>query len=95
MKKPILIIIFLLGLIVVLSMVKAVMHNRLSTSGVFVGKVEEEINLYKTQNAILSEELLILSSLTNIAAKATELGFIKENSSLLVLKTSRPLALKP
>lgn len=95
MKKPYFIIIFLIGLIITLSVIKVIVYNRLSTSGVFVGKVEEEINFYKTQNAILSEDLLILSSLTNIASHATELGFVKENSSLVVLKTSRPLAIKP
>lgn len=94
MKKPIFLIIFLLGLIIALSMVKAVFYNRLSASGAFVGEVEDKINFYKTQNAILSEELLILSSLTSIADKALELGFIKEKDSLLVLKTSRSLAVK-
>ena len=92
MRKPYYIIIFLLGLVVVLSVVKAVAYNRLSTSGVFVGKAEEEISSYKTQNAILSEELLTFSSLTNISAKAEEAGFTNE-SSLLTLKKSAPLAL--
>lgn len=92
MKKPSHIIIFLLGLIITLSIVKAIVYNRLSTSGVYVGKIEEEIGFYKTQNAILSEKLLAFSSLTNISAKATELGFVK-NSSLMVLKRL-PLAVK-
>lgn len=94
MKKPALIIVFLLGIIITLSIVKAILYNRLSTSGVFVGKVEDEIGYYKTQNSILSEELLTSSSLMNIAAKASELGFTDKGSSLLVLKTSRPLAVK-
>lgn len=92
MKKPAVIIVFLLGIIITLSVVKAILYNRLSTSGVFVGKVEEENSYYKTQNAILSEELLSSSSLMNIADKALELGFTKEGSSLMVIKTSRPLA---
>jgi len=94
MKKPSLIIIFLIGLIVVLSVVKAIVYNRLSTSGAFVGEVEEQISFYKTQNAILSEELLASSSLTNIITKTSELEFTNEDQSLLVLKTSRPLAVK-
>lgn len=92
MKKPALVIIFLIGIIISLSIVKVIADNRLSTSGVFVGKVEEEISFYKTQNAILSEELLASSSLMNVAAKAVELGFTSEDSSVMVLKTSRPLA---
>ncbi len=94
MKRPTLIIIVLIGLIVALSVVKAIVYNRLSTSGVFVGEVEERISFYKTQNAILSEELLTSSSLTNIVAKAEELGFSNSGSSLLVLRTSTPLAVK-
>jgi len=92
MKKPSLIIIVLVGLVVALSMIKAIVYNRLSTSGVYVGKIEEEIGFYKTQNAKLLEKLLAFSSLTNISAKATELGFAK-NTSLMVLKTL-PLAVK-
>lgn len=91
MKKPAFVIISLLGIVIVLSVVKVIIHNRLSTSGVFVSKVEREIDFYKTQNAILSEKLLTQSSLTNISEKAEKLGFVKENS-LMVIKTSRPLA---
>ena len=94
MKKSSLIITVLIGLIVVLSVVKAVVHNRLSTEGVFVAELEKKISFYKTQNAILSEDLLTSSSLTNIKDIASELGFINKNQSLLVLKTSRPLAVK-
>lgn len=94
MKKPYLLIIFLIGLTISLSVVKAAAYNRLSTSGVFVGKLEDEIDYYKTQNAILSEKLLTFSSLTYVADKAMESGFVKEDSSLMVLKTSRSLAVK-
>lgn len=92
MKKPSLIIIILFGLIITLSIVKVMAYNRLSTSGVFVGKVEEEITSYKRQNAILTQELLNNSSLTNISVKAEKIGFVKEDS-LMILKTS-PLAVK-
>ena len=94
MKKPRLIIILLIGIIISLSIVKAIVHNRLSTTGVFVSKVEEEINFYKTQNAILSEKLLTLSSLTNISERAKKEGFTNQDKSPMVLKTSKPLAVK-
>jgi cell division protein FtsL len=93
MKKPVLIIIFLIGLIVVLSVTKAIVYNRLSTLGIYLGKVEQQTNFYKTQNAILLEKVLTESSLTNIIEKAQELGFAKENV-LMVVRTSRPLAVK-
>lgn len=93
MKRSYFIIIFLLGVVISLSITKAILHNMLSTSGVFVSKVEQEINFYKTQNAILSEELLTASSLTNINEKALAVGFTNENT-LMTLKASRPLAIR-
>ena len=95
MRKPSLIITFLIGIIIALSIVKAVVYNRLSTTGVFVSKVEEEVNSYKTQNAKLLEKLLTLSSLTNIKERAKKEGFTNQDKSLMVLKTSKPLAVRP
>lgn len=91
MKKAYLVVIFLVGLIVALSVAKAVSHNMLSTSGIFVSKTEREISYYKTQNAILLESYLTASSLTNVLQKAKDLGFTDEHV-LMVLKTSRSLA---
>lgn len=94
MKKPNLVIMVLIGLIVVLSVVKAVVHNRLSTEGVFIAEIEKKISFYKTQNVILSSDLLTSSSLTNIKDIALESGFTSKDQSLLVIKTSRPLVVK-
>jgi len=94
MKKAYIILLFLLGLVISLSVGKAFLHNMLSTSGIFVSKAQEEINFYKTQNAILSEKLLAASSLTNIAEKAKQLGFTTKNS-LMIIKTSGSLAVRP
>ena len=94
MKKPALIITILVGLVVVLSIARVVVYNRLSTSGVLVGELEEQISFYKTQNAILAQEVLTSSSLTSIVTRAKELGFSNKDQSLLVIKTSRPLAVK-
>ena len=94
MKKPALIITFLVGLVVVLSIARVVVYNRLSTSGVLVGELEDQVSLYKTQNAILAQDVLTSSSLTSIVTRAKELGFSNKDQSLLVIKTSRPLAVK-
>lgn len=94
MRKPILIITILVGLTITLSIGRAFLNNMLSTSGIYVSQAEQEINSYKTQNTILSEELLTASSLTNIAGKAEQLGFTNENTSM-VLRTSSSLAAKP
>lgn len=94
MKKAYILIIILLGTVLSLAVGKAILQNTLSTSGIFVSRVERDINFYKTQNAILSEELLIASSLTNITKKAYELGFVNGNA-LMLIKTSMPLAARP
>lgn len=94
MKKAYIVITFLLGVVIALSMVRAVLYNVLSTSGIVVSKAEQEISLYKTQNAILSEELLAASSLTSIVEKAKQSGFIGEKD-LMIIKTSGPLAVRP
>jgi hypothetical protein len=94
MKRSLLVIMFLVGLVALLSIGKAILQNALSTSGIFVDEAQQEISYYKTQNAILSEELLAASSLSTIAKKAGEAGFVSENNQF-VLKTSRPLSYRP
>jgi hypothetical protein len=94
MKKPYLIITILIGLISILSMGKAILQNNFSVSGILISEIEQKINYYKTQNAILSEDLLTASSLVNIIEKASGSGFTNENT-LMVLKTSSPLAIRP
>ena len=80
-------------IIIFLSIVQAVVSNRLSTAGLMVGKIEDEIRFYKTQNSFLSEELFRSSSLGTLASKAEELGFIEEKSPL-VLTTSDVVAVR-
>lgn len=94
MKKSYTIVIFLLGLSTLLAMGKAILQNSLSTSGIFVSEMQQEINSYKTQNAILSERLLTASSLTTIIEKARKAGFTSENN-LMVLRSSGSLAVRP
>jgi hypothetical protein len=94
MKRAYSLMIFLLGLVILLSIGKAILQNTLSTSGIFVSEAQREVNFYKTQNAILSEELLTASSLTKIAEEASKVGFVSGNNQF-VLKTSNPLSLKP
>ena len=94
MKKAYLLTISLVGLAVLLSVAKAVLQNSLSTSGIYLSKAQQEINYFKTQNAILSEKLLTASSLATIISKASESGFTVGNN-MMVIKTSVPLAAKP
>jgi hypothetical protein len=94
MNRSILILILLVGLALVLSIGKAILQNTLSTSGIFVSQAKQEIDYYKTQNAILSEELLTASSLSIIAREAEKAGFVGA-SNQFVLKTSHSLSLRP
>ncbi len=91
MKKPAFIIGFLVISVIILSVVRIYVSNNISTSGVILGKVEEELNYYKTQNILLSEKVYSQSSLTNIASKASELGFVDSGTNF-VLSGQLPIA---
>lgn len=93
MKKPISFITFLTCTILFLSIVQVVVSNRLSTAGTTLGKLQDEIKQYGTKNALLSEKLLIASSLMQIASSAANLGFVEGKSSV-ILTNPLPLAVK-
>lgn len=73
--------------IVFLSVAQAFVSNRLSTSGIVLGEIEEEILLYKTENVALAEKFFMVTSLNNIASRAAVLGFVQEKSPLVLTKS--------
>lgn len=88
-------LVFLTFLIIatfVLALSRAVVSNRISTSGIILDRINNEINFYKTANATLSEKFLSQSSLTNISSQAGELGFIEKKDKLILVPL--PVALK-
>ncbi len=91
MKKPLLFIGFNFIVITILSLIQVVVSNNISTTGIELGKLQDEISLLKKQNIVLREQVLISSSLTNIASRASEMGF-KDSSSPLVISRNTPLA---
>lgn len=91
MKKPVLLIIINGIIIVTLSLVQVVVANSISTTGIELGKMEKEIAVYKKKNAVLHEQVLISSSLTQIASKAGEMGF-EESKTQLVVESPLPIA---
>ena len=93
MKKPALIIGVLVILVVVLSVVRIFISNRVATSGVVLGKVQQELDDYKLENASLSEKLYTISSLTNISVQASNLGYTDKKTDF-VLSTKLPVAIK-
>ena len=93
MRKPRLVIIFFILLIVGLSVVQAVVANKISTTGIQLGEVQSQITRLKKENEILHEKILALSSLTHIASLSGTMGFVP-NTSHVYLSTPLPLALK-
>lgn len=86
-------ILLLIVAIGTLSIVQIVVSNRLSTTGIALGTIEEDLKQYKEKNALLEEKVLVTSSLTSIASSASSMGFVEKNSRI-VLVDSLPLALK-
>lgn len=91
MKKYNLILTILILIMLSLAVVRAVISNTMSTEGLVLSKVNEEINSYKLQNEILDERFLLSSSFTYLATEAARLGFI-DNKSNFVLTNPLPLA---
>lgn len=93
MKKSIILIAILVIVVFVLSIVRIYISNQIATSGVVLGQVQNEIDAYKTQNILLSEELYSQSSLTNIALEAAKDGYVAQSSDF-VLNGQIPVAYK-
>ncbi|MEK7160265.1 MAG: hypothetical protein AAB702_02185 [Patescibacteria group bacterium] len=93
MKKPVLIIATLVFVILTLSVVRIFISNNISTSGVVLGKVGEELDKYKLENSITAEKLYTMASLTSVSQKAYTLGFVDSKSDF-VLNQKVPVAIK-
>ncbi|MBI4097988.1 MAG: hypothetical protein HY426_03020 [Candidatus Levybacteria bacterium] len=93
MKKPIILLSILIFVILGLFLVRSAISNRISTSGVELGKTQDVLKKYKTQNIMLREEISTLASLTNISSAAAKNGFV-ESKSAFAISVARPIALK-
>lgn len=93
MKKPKIFISCVILVVVILSITQVIVSNSLSTTGFELGKIQDEMKRYQTENALLSERLLTESSLTHISSTAAQLGFV-EAKNQVYLGTPLPLALK-
>lgn len=70
---------------------RVVVSNTISTSGVELGEINEEIAVVRLENDSLSEKLFSQSALTSIASEAAKLGFTK-NRENFVLTNPLPIA---
>lgn len=93
MRKPALFITSLVTIIILLSIVQVAISNSLSTTGLVLGKLDDDVKQYKKENMLLKEELLALTALTHISSSAAELGFVDKRAELYI-KTPLPLAKK-
>jgi len=91
MRKPIFLLAFLIVIVIGLFMIRMVISNTISTSGVALGKTQDEITKFRTENMLLREKIFTFSSLTNIASEAGRIGLVEGKSSLALSKT-RPIA---
>lgn len=94
MKRPIVLLIFLFLIILGLSILQVIVSNSYATTGIFVDNLDDQIRVYKEENAKIKEELLIASSYNEISSKASVLGFLDKKSEIY-LNTPLPLAVKP
>ena len=93
MKRPTLLIIFIFVTILGLALWQVGMANEISTTGAELAQIQKQVDDYKRENAVLREEYLSMSSFTNIAEKAEELGYI-EAKTTVSLNGPLPLALR-
>lgn len=80
MKKPLIIIGFLILTITLLSIVRTVVLNGVTTGGSMLAKVNNELSYYETENAVLSEQVYAKSSLNDIAKRAEKIGFVNQKT---------------
>jgi len=96
MKRGYILLGLLLLIVIALSVVQISVSNMLSTGGIELAQVQDEIHGLQKDNAILKEQIYSMASLTNIAQKADKLGYVAGvNTSTLVIANPQPLAIKP
>lgn len=92
MKRPRFLITLVLLLIIALAVVRVGIENSISTTGSDLLALQNKVDVYKKENALLEEKYLENSSLTKISSVAKEKGFVSA-SNQVYLSTPLPLAL--
>jgi hypothetical protein len=93
MKKPLFIIGFLGCITIALLLGRITLENSISTTGITLVDMQNEINTYKNENELLKVQYLSEASFTHIAAKAKKLGYIPVANEV-DLTAPLPLALR-
>ena len=80
MKKSFGIIGFLILITFTLTFTRTVVLNSVATAGPLLSKVNNDLNYYKTENALLNERVYIKSSLNEVAFRAEKMGFVDQKT---------------
>jgi cell division protein FtsL len=93
MKKPVSIIVLLGFIIVVLLVVRISFVNSISTTGIALVDLQNQISDYKKENELLTVQYLQAASYTNISNKAEQLGYAPVKSQV-DLAAPLPMAMR-
>ena len=93
MKKPMILVGSLLFVIIALSVVRITLVNSISTTGIELVDLQNQIAKYNNDNELLQEKYLQAASYTTISAQAKKLGFVPQKSEIDMI-APLPLALK-
>ncbi len=93
MKKPLLFIGLLGCIVIALLLTRITLENSISTTGIGLVNLQNEINSYKNQNELLQVKYLQAASFTNISVKAKKLGYVPVTTEV-DLAAPIPLALR-
>ncbi|HSX09809.1 MAG TPA: hypothetical protein VLF93_06665 [Candidatus Saccharimonadales bacterium] len=91
MKKPIFIISFLGVVVVALLIARIAMVNSISTTGITLVNIQNQIAEYKRQNELLKVAYLQSASYNTIGKEAKKLGYVPVTSEI-DLSAPQPLA---
>lgn len=90
MKRTGLLLTIMGSIILLLVVVQMSISNMLSTGGIKLSDIQDEIQSQERQNAILKEKILSISSLTTISQEAQQQGFVPDNSQAMVVSHTQP-----
>lgn len=93
MKKSLVLIGFLGVIVVMLLIARITLVNSISTTGIKLVDLQNQIDAYKKQNELLKEQYLQAASYTTISTKAEKLGYAPVKSQI-DLSAPLPLALR-
>jgi len=93
MKKPVVLICFLGTLVIVLLVARITLVNSISTTGIKLVDLQNQISTYKKENELLKVQYLEAASYTSISSKAKKLGYITVKSQI-DLAAPLPMAMR-